>query len=383
MCDIAGYDFDNLNHSMRKIVVIAFLALWSCGEERLESVKMIDLGAVEKVSADLLIEKAVPLESDATPLLSEYLNVMYDEEGFFVANINSPKGIYHFSNKGEYLGIIAEVGEAPGQITGISEFRFVGDELKVNTGMGNSLQVHTFKKSGELVGSLPIELNASTFYVMPSGEMWFYSSYNMVAGDHRLFITDAGGEVKKQMLFNDFNEKMLVIDEPSFFEGDESVLFREPFKTSVYELSEGDSLRELYRFDFGATTVPEEYWDLEGFAGFEMIDKRGFSDIYHLFESGKYLVAEIMTQQELYKKRELFIWNKKSRKEFKIEIDEDEQGYFQSPIGIEGDQLVFIAYAPYLVRYKENLNFSDEAKSSLAKLTEDSNPVIIYAKIPE
>jgi hypothetical protein len=83
------------------------------------------------------------------------------------------------------------------------------------------------------------------------------------------------------------------------------------------------------------------------------------------------------------RKREVYIWNKSTGKEFKFEIDEEEQGYFESPIGIEGDQLVFIAYAPYLVRNSEKLNLSVEAKASLASITEDSNPVILYVRIPE
>ncbi|WP_339702396.1 6-bladed beta-propeller [Algoriphagus aquimarinus] len=368
---------------MRKLLAIAFLALLGCGEKEPVAVKIIDFDAVSKVSADLLIEKVIPLGSDSTPLLSEYMKVMYDEEGFFVMNIDRPKGIHHFSNEGEYRGIIAEVGEAPGQIMGINNFRLLGDELKVNSGMGNSLEIHTFSKSGELVNTVPFPLNAFAFYPMNQNELWFYSSYNMVAGDHRLFKANGQGEVLKELLPNDFNEKMLPIDEQSFFKGDDAVLFREPFKTSVYKISKQDSLQELYSFDFGATTVPERYWEMDAFAGFEMISKQGFSDINFLEENDKYLMAYVVLQKERTRKRELYIWNKKSGKEFKMEIDEEEQGYFKMPIGIEGEQLVFIAYAPYLVRNSEILNLSPEAKVSLASVTDDSNPVILYAKIPE
>lgn len=367
---------------MRKLLAIAFLSLLSCGEKEALSVKQIDLGTVEVVSADLLIEKAIPLETDSGALLSEYLKVAYDEEGFFVMNTDRPKGIHHFSDKGKYLGIVAEVGESPGMIAGLNNFKLLGNELKVSTGMGNSLEIHTFSKSGELKNTTPYPINAFAFYPKNQDEFWFYSSYNMVAGDHRLYKADGQGNVLKELLPNDFNEKMLPIDEQSFFEGDGSVLFREPFKTSVYELSEGDSLRELFRFDFGETTVPEHYWDMDAFAGFEMINKQGFSDINYLKETDKYLIAEVRTQKEQNTKRELYAWNKKSDKEFKIELN-GALGYFNSLIGIENGHLVFIAYAPYLVRNKETLNLSPEAKVSLTLVTEDSNPVLLYAKIPE
>ena len=253
---------------MRKILALAFLAFLGCGKEKVESVKDIDFGAVELVSADLLIQKAVPLESDSTALLSEYLKVVYDEVGFFVMNMDRPKGIHHFSNKGKYQGIAAEVGEAPGQIASINNFRLLGDELKVCSGMGNSLEVHTFSKDGQVTKTTPYPINAFAFYPESEDELWFYTSYNMEAGDHRLFKADGEGEVLKELLPNDFNEKMLPIDEQSFFEGDGAVLLREPFKTSVYKISEQDSLQELYRFDFGATTVPESYWEMDAFAGF-------------------------------------------------------------------------------------------------------------------
>ncbi|WP_425637702.1 6-bladed beta-propeller [Algoriphagus yeomjeoni] len=368
---------------MKKILAFTFLVLIGCSEKEPEAVKLIDFGAVKSISAALLIEKAIPLETDTTALLSEFLMVKYDKDGFFVMNYDRPTGIQHFSKEGKYLGMVAEIGEAPGQVLRIKNFRLFEDVVQVSSGMGNSLEIYSFDKSGELLNTIPYPINAFAFYQVSEEEVWFYSSYNMVAGDHRLFVADGEGEVKKKLLPNDFNEKMLPFDEQAFFEGDDAVLFRESFKTSVYELSEGDSLKEVYKFDFGSTTVPDRYWEMEGFPGFEMISKQGFSNLNFLQETEKYLLADVVTQQERVRKRELYIWNKESGKEFKLEIDEEEQGYFESPIGIEGDQLVFIAYAPYLVRNSETLNLSPDAKSALTSVTEDSNPVIIYAKIPE
>lgn len=368
---------------MKKFLAFAFLAVIGCGEKGPEAVKLIDFNSVESASADFLIEKAIPLESDSTALLSEYLMVQYDMDDFFLMNYDRPTGIQHFSSSGKYLGYATEVGESPGQVLSIRNFRLLGDELKVTSGMGNSLEVNTFSKSGELRSTTPYPINAFAFYPVNQEEFWFYSSYNMVAGDHRLFKADGQGKVLKKLLPNDFNEKMLPIDEQSFFEGEDgAVLFREPFKTSVYKINEYDSLKEVYQFDFGSNTVPENYWEMDAFAGFEMISKQGFSDIVYLEDTDKYLIAQVNTQKERDQKKELYIWNKESGKELRIELDE-ELGYFNSLIGIEGDQLVFIAYAPYLVRNSETLNLSPDAKSALASVNEDSNPVILYAKIPE
>ncbi|MCE7056696.1 6-bladed beta-propeller [Algoriphagus sp. AGSA1] len=366
---------------MRKIIAFALLSVIGCGESRVESVKTIDFDALEKVSADLLIEKAIPLASDSTELLGEYLWVMYDKDGYYAMNNFRGKGIHHFSNEGKHLGIIAEIGEAPGQVPEIRNFRVLEEEVLVNSGMGNSLELHTFSKSGKLLKSTPYPINAFAFYPLNQDEVWYYSSYNSVAGDHRLFVADGSGAIRKELLSNDFNEKMLPMDEQSFFEGNEAVLFRESFKGNVYQLSEEDSLKEVYTFDFGPTAVPEKFWEMDAFAGFEMINKQGFSNIAFLEENEQYFVAYVNFQKERDIKKTLYVWNKKTDKEFIMEID-GELGYFNSLIGLEGDQLVFIAYAPYLVRNSEKLNLSDKAKASLATVTEDSNPVILYAKIP-
>ncbi len=367
---------------MRKIIAFVLFAVIGCGESGVESVKTIDFDAVKKVSAELLIEKAIPLEADSTELLGEYLWFMNDKDGFYAMNNFRGKGIHHFSTDGKHLGMVAEIGEAPGQVPEIRNFRILGEEVLVNSGMGNSLELHAFSNTGELLKSTPYSINAFAFYPVNKDEVWFYSSYNSVAGDHRLFVADGAGEVKKELLPNDFNEKMLPMDEQAFFQGDEGILFRESFKSSVYQLSSKDSLREVYTFDFGPTAVPEKFWEMDAFEGMEMISKQGFSNITFLEENDRYFVAYVDFQKERGIKKTLYVWNKKTDEDFVMEIDE-ELGYFNSLIGLQGDQLVFIAYSPYLVRNSEKLNLSDKAKASLAAVTEDSNPVILYAKIPE
>ncbi len=367
---------------MRKLLAIAFLALLGCGEKGPESIKLIDFDAVSKVSTDLFIEKAILLESDSNELLGEYLKVTVGPQGFYVMNYNGAKGIHHFSMEGRHLGMIAEVGEAPGQVRNIKEFRVFEDELLVMSGMGNSMELHAFSEDHNLAKTTAFPLNVFTFYPREINELWFYSGYNWMAGDHRLFTADGEGKIKKKLLPNDFFEKMIPIDEQSFFKGDNKVLFREPFKTSVYKLTELDSLEEVMRFDFGKSTVPKDFWEMDPFKGFEMISKQGFSDINFIEENGGFLIADIVTQKEQERKRELYILEKSANKEFKVEFDED-LGYFNSPFGLSDDQILFIAYAPYIIRNRDKLKMSEEAKSALLELTEDSNPVILYAKIPK
>ena len=250
------------------------------------------------------------------------------------------------------------------------------------SGRGNKLELHQISMDYKLEATSAIPHYAFSFQPRENGDFWFYSGYYEVAGDHRLFITDGSGKLKSRLLQN----KARPIGQfggYAFFQGNDRILFHEPLKTTVWEIVHGDSLKEAYTFDFGSNTAPEEYWEQDLFVEFGKLMARGVTDIYDMVESDRYFLADIVTFQNMEKSKSLYLQNKESHQQYKIKVDQEEFGHFYSPIGIEGDQIVFYAYAGYLVRNWDNLSLSDEAKASLANLSEDANPVILYAKIPE
>ena len=367
---------------MRKPFVILFFALMGCKSEKNQTLEVIDFDNIAVIPADWMIEKVVLLESDSSVFLGEDVRVQYDDSGFFIMNRIDAKRIHHFSPSGQHLGIAAKIGEAPGEFFQFEDFKLHGNSLFLISGRGNSLSLHRISMAHELEATSAIPHYAFSFQPRENGDFWFYSGYYEVAGDHRLFITDGSGKLKSELLQN----KVPPIGQfggYAFFQGDDRILFHEPLKTTVWEILPGDSIKEAYRFDFGSYTAPEEYWEQDLFAGFGNLMNKGVTDISYVLESERYLLADIVTYKEMEKSKMLYLKNKKTHKEYKIKVNQEDYGHFYSPIGIEDDQIVFYAYAGYLARNRENLNLSKEAKSSLANLTEDANSVILYAKIPE
>lgn len=365
---------------MKKLLSIAFLALLGCGAEQKQFVAIINFDKVKEVPADLKIENVLLLETDTIELLGEDVKVQYSEEGFFIMNSRGGKGIHHFSPSGQHLGMAAQVGEAPGQIPQIEDFKLNGSSLLVISGRGNRTNLHQFSTKHRLETTIEIPHHAYSFQPLENGNLWFYGGYYIMAGDHRLFLTDASGKLKGKLLPN--KERPIgEIGGQAFYQGDDRILFREPLKTTVWEITPADTLKEAYKFDFGSYTVPNEYWEQDLFEGFGKLMAKGFTDIFTMLESDRYFLADVITYKGMERSKSLFIRDKKSDNQFKIKLNQ-ELGHFNSPIGIEGNQIMFFAYPAYLVRYKDQLNLSDEAKASLANLTEDSNPVILYAKIP-
>ncbi|WP_075351698.1 6-bladed beta-propeller [Algoriphagus marinus] len=367
---------------MKKLFPIILIALFACGESEESGPITIQFDKLEAITPDFEIQKVILLESDTTELLGSDLKVSFDSDQFYVANYNRPKGIHHFSKEGRHLGFAAVIGEAPGQIRRFSDFKLYQDTLHVIEGLGDKINLYKYSPSNELISTQEYPINVFSFQPAEKG-YWFYSGYNKVAGTHRLIKTDQNGEIKLSLLENLFADEMLPIDEQVFFKGDNRILFREPFKTMVYEM-ESDTIQPVIKIDFGKYTVPEKFWEMtDPFASFEMIQEQGFSDIYFMAETADYFFADVITQSSEFRKKELFILNKKTQKQLKFLVDEEGLGQFYSPIGIEGDQVVFIAYAPYLIKNLNSIKASPAILEQLSKLSEDSNPVILYAKIPE
>jgi hypothetical protein len=366
---------------MKRLFSIFLLALFACGKTDESGPLTIQFDQLEAIAPDFEIQKVILLESDSSELLGSDLKVSYDSDQFYVANYMRPKEIHHFSKDGKYLGLAAVVGEAPGQIRRISDFKLFTDTLQVISGLGDKIGLHKFV-SNELTSTQDYPLNVFSFQPVETGH-WFYSGYNMVAGTHRLIKTNQSGEIILSLLENLFADGMIPIDEQVFFKGNDRVLFREPFKTTVYEMA-SDTIQTVMEIDFGKYTVPEKFWTMEDpFEGFEMIQQQGFSDINFMAETADYFLADVKSQGAKFRKKEIFILNKKTQKQLKFLVDEEGLGQFYNPIGIQGDQIVFIAYAPYLIKNRDLLKASSAILEQLSKLTEDSNPVILYAKIPE
>jgi hypothetical protein len=356
--------------------------LVSCGGQPSDQVSsVIDLDQIEEVSQPLTVEKALPLGFTPT-LLGSFPEVKIVKDEFWIMDTESRKGIYHFSETGEFLGTVGEVGESPGMVPNLSDFNIYEDSIIVLSSLGDQVKVSRFSANNQLGSVQEIPFNIYSFRIVNDSAIWLYSGYNKVAGKYRLRKVTREGSLKKEFLENLFSETILPIVEPAFFSGDKEVLFRESFKPIIFNLSDSRPI-EKYRFDFGSLQVPESFWEMDTFEGFEMINRQGFANINFISETKTHLLVDVLIQSESGVRKEIVILNKVKNEWIKIKVDEENTGYFYTPIGLSGDQIIFISYAPYVVRNLEKLTLSTTAKNSLKFLTEESNPVILYAKIPD
>ena len=313
---------------MKKLIIIAFLALMGCGAEEKQSAKIIIYDKVREMPADLKIENVFLLETDTTELLGEDVKIEYSKEVFFVMNSRGAKGIHHFSPSGQHLGMVAHIGEAPGQFLHIEDFKLKESSLLIINGKGDRVNLHKLSMTHGLEEVVEIPRYAFSFQPLENGSLWFYSGYYIVAGDHRLFLTDGSGKLKNELLPNEV-PPIGQFGGQAFFQGDNRILFREPLKTTVWEITSGDTLKEAYRFDFGSNTVHEEYWEQDLFEGFGKLMAKGFTDIFFMVESDRYFLADVITYKGMERSKSLFSRDKESHNQFKIKVNQERIGALQ------------------------------------------------------
>jgi hypothetical protein len=364
-------------------LILIYFALVSCELSTDRDYSNIELSEIKQVSNDLDIDKITLLESTNPNLLGTFLDVKFNQDYFWVLDLDNRDAVHGFNSFGKYIGYTGEVGEGPNHIPNISDFQFSEDEITTLSTFGDQIQISKFTYGNRLINKKRVPFNCFSFTRNQNGSFWLYSGYNLIAGNYRLKLISEEGGLQKEFFENDFVENMLPLTEPSFFSGENEILFRETLKPIIFSL--GDSgPREKYRFDFGSLQVPDDFWEMDDpFKGFEMINKRGFANINFIYETKTHLLVDVLIQNESGVKKEIVILNKVKNEWIKIKVDEENIGYFYTPIGLTGDQIIFISYAPYVIRNLEKLTLSTAAKNSLKSLTEESNPVILYAKIPD
>jgi len=365
---------------MKYLYIFLLLGFFACGGSSENEIISIDQIPIEE--GELLIDRVVFLDSSSDEMLGAELKALATDQGFFISNYDGAKYLHHFGLEGDYLGPVITVGEAPGQVPRFEEFRIKGDSLIVNVGTGGHQELVFFLVSShEFVKNIVTESSGFSFLPNSDGSFWIYSGFNRAVDDYRLQKLDGAGKVIERWMFNDFNEKIIPFAEQSIFEGDGRLLVRDPLFPLINEIGK-DSLRQSYQFDFGAYSIPPEVWDIQDpMEWFDAISSNGFGDFNMIFENEEFFVGDLVYQKEDQRFRKLLVLDRISGESKIYETNEENEPQYYSPFALQGDHLLFIAYAPALLEVVESLNASDVIKTQLSRLKEESNPVILYAKL--
>lgn len=350
---------------------LAVASVMACQNQSdiIDGVKSLEIDEIEQVGASYTVSHVVPLETTADNLLGDNLLVKTQGNNIFIFDGNARNAIHHFNIEGSYLGKAVEVGEAPGTVKNIRDFVPTDSGLEVLVGMGDYSQIVVFDKNFEILKEIKLDYLGSSFEKLADGSYVVSGSYNKPLINHRVAVLSADGERLKVFLPNDYSNEMLPMEERNFHKEGERVFFHEVFNPVVYEIS-NDTLEARHRFDFGRYDLPSQFWEVDIMQGFEMINKNGFANIYSYWENESKAFCEVYIEGEGENKNHQVIWDKESNKAVQRIFSQDQDAAFYHPVGLIGEQLVFIAQAAQVL----NL----ETEFDTQGIDKDDNPVLLF-----
>jgi hypothetical protein len=350
---------------------LALLSVVGCQNQpdTIDGVKSLDIDEIEEVGTSYTVSHIVPLETTADNLLGDNLLVKTHENNIFILDGNARNAIHHFNITGSYLGKVVEVGEAPGTVKNIRDFVPTDSGLEVLVGMGESSHIIVLDKDFTILREIKLDYQGSSFEKLADGSYVVSGSYNKPLINHRVAVLSADGEKLKVFLPNDYSNQMLPMEERNFHKEGERVFFHEVFNPIAYEISD-DTLEARHRFDFGRYALPSQFWEMDIMQGFEMINKNGFANIYSYWENESIAFCEIYIEGEGENKNHQIIWDKESNKAVQRVFSQDQDAAFYHPVGLIGEQLVFIAQAAHVL----NL----ETEFDTQAIDKDDNPALLF-----
>jgi len=364
------------------VFLLVFL-MASCAKKPAND-QVIELSLKEIVQSDLpfQIERIIPLETRDDNLISMRLKVRKSPNGFLVKDEeprggNTKSGIYHFDDKGGYLGEVVSIGEGPGEIPNVVDFIVDDDKVEVLVSNGGQTLIEAFSRSGEKLSSKKLDLLADAFYKRPNGNYLFYGGYNAPIVQNRLLEADAHGKVIKTYLPNDYSGKLIPVKERNFSCYKGRVFFKEAFNNQVYSVS--DTLETTYLFDFDPYSLPPKFWDLDFMEGFQLINENGFAHIEDYWESDHWALFHISIQKQGQMTHQLVLYNKQAGKVSRNEMQEE--SLWLQPIGFDenSEELLFLVHPKMLKQSLEKGALTPV--QDITNLKDDDNPVLVYVKL--
>lgn len=338
-------------------------------QDHADEITSSEISEIEEVEANYTVSHMVPLETTADNLLGDILLVKTLNNDIFIYDDKARNAIHRFNLKGDYLGKVVEVGEAPGMVRNIRDFVPTDSGLEVLVGMGDYSQVVIFDESYEILKEIKLDYQGSSFEKLASDLYVVSGSYNKPNVNHRVAVLNADGEKLKVFLPNDYSNQMLPMEERNFHKVGDRIFFHEVFNPVAYEISK-DTLEARHQFDFGRYAIPSQFWEVDIMQGFEMINKNGFAIIYSYWENESKAFCEIYIEGEGENKNHQVIWDKESNKAVKRILSKDKNAAFYNPVGLVGEKLVFIAQAAHVLNLETDFDTQG--------LDKDDNPVLLF-----
>ncbi|TFV93595.1 6-bladed beta-propeller [Algoriphagus kandeliae] len=359
---------------------LIFFFGFACNPPFPDDYPQISLNDVSLIGKEnLTIKKIIPLETTSENLMGIDIRVRFNEKTFYLMDEGNKDGIHQFNRNGDYLGIIAPVGDGPDHLPKMDDFFINSDgDVEVLSGIGDQASIYRISQSGEITTVFKTSYLASSFTKLPSGEYLLYGSYNLPFTKFRLVKTDPSGTIISSYLENTHQNKLLPMTERNFFQNQNNLHLIESFQPYVYRF-ENDSIKRIAQMDFGSYAIPDFFWEEDIMESFGKMSETGFANLHGVFVDEQLMLLSVHVQKPEGIFKELVFIDKSTDKTQKLSTNLNDDMLYHYPIGIENGEVLFLTYRSVIL--------DALPKSSLDKIQKDlperefDYPVILKTKI--
>lgn len=328
----------------------------------------------------------IPLETSNQSLLTDISKIDYDDGHYFVLN-SQDKLVYTFDKDGNFKSIIANRGNAPGEI--LYPQCFAIDKVKKEIWLTNNNSFYKYNYTGKYLGNKPYSLAFSDFCIEKSGNIYFYTgkdnNSHIMDGSLTGNITMLTPEGKKKTWFksqaalqNKPNEPVMSFSTriPFTEQSDGKITCHYALSDTIYSIIE-DHIIPSYVINFGKN---KSRIDLDQISG---IDVEKYIQIHP--NTNWYVREAIETSNILrftynfgFKSYADVYYNKHNGHILEGMPINDLLGGYIKIIGCNGNKIIGSISATD-IQLSTNLSsfISQEEISILKKITPESNPVLI------
>lgn len=288
--------------------------------------------------------KFVTLSSEKIALLGNDLMVEVVNDNFYVLDLDHRKSILKFNQNGKFICQIGQFGKGPNEFLQPFDFIIQNDTIEILTKKGGLRSaVYRYSTDGKFINSQVYNYNAYSFTKASNGTYIFSTGSNSAFYKYRIYLSYANGKLINKLLPSNKNMDIPVIEDCLSSFG-ETIFFRESFNNMIYKLN-NVALTPHVKLDFGAFSIPDDFFNMKIEEAFEMIRRNGFANIKSYHENKNYCLLEISVQKlNEDSNRILLILNKKDKTISKMSYG-DEDFVFNQPLGLsENDEIIFLVY---------------------------------------
>ena len=354
--------------------------------------KVISLSGFEEKAGSLsrVYEQIayVPLETTSKALLSDIQKILIHNDTIIVKveNSNSNSHVFSFDIKGNFINSVGKIGKGPGEYINPMDILVDSRSSTVEILDAALLKIIKYDFTGNLLNETKIDFLGSPFnFIKNDRDSYFYYMSNNTVDDknvHNLYLVDGKGKIEDKFLPIPESFQNLRLISPNNLQNTPSGKFAIPSPSfTVYELSD-KNVRERFCFDFGELSMPMEGLKLEtDKKKLDFLSNNKFiTRIDNFFISNNTIFFTVF-----YDKKFIYFW-----------YDLDKDFYitykYDSDPGID-DVLIkysypFTVYRNSFVSWQhsyelnlESLNNQLGLNDENRKITNNSNPVLIFSKL--